>query len=230
VTASDPSRSAHNALREQLVAAARHEFEASLAAAAAAAQPRRRRRRRWQSLGLVLGATFGVAAAAGAGSLISTGAPVPDTTFPGSRYRPADSQSPQLAIKASDPAAEAPWGVAIYTAANGQPCALLGQVRGVSVGVVREGRFHPFEAGTTGMCGSLRTLPQITDLTLVGGPRPRTILWGRANPTAREMIVTVRGKRHVAPVGRGGAFLFVFSGRYSVADFRTLAPWPPDAR
>jgi hypothetical protein len=220
VTASDPSRSAHNSLRQQLADAAQREFVAARGAAA----PRARRRRRRRSLGLVFAATFGLAAAAGAGSLISTGEPVPDVSSPGSAYRPADSETPQLAIKASDPEAEAPWGVAIYTAVNGQPCALLGQVRGVSVGVVQDGRFHPFEAGTSGVCGSLRTLPQITDMKLVGGPRPRTILWGRANPTARAMTVTVKGKRHVAPVGHGGAFLFVFSGRYTAADFRTLAP------
>jgi hypothetical protein len=72
------------------------------------------------------------------------------------------------------------------------------------------------------MCGNLKTLPLTTDLKLVGGPRPRTILWGRANPKARALVVTVDGKRHVAPVGHGGAFLFVFSGRYAVEDFRTL--------
>jgi hypothetical protein len=219
VIAGDPSRGAHDALREQLAEAAQREF----AAARATTARRPRRRRRW-AIGLVLGASFGVAAAAGAGSLISTGEPVPDTTLPGGVYRPADSQTPQLAIKATDPEGEAPWGVAIYTAANGQPCALLGQVRGVSVGVIRDGRFHPFAVGTTGMCGSLEHLPQITDMRFVGGARPRTILWGRANATARRMLVTVRGERHEAPVGHGGAFLFVFSGRYSVEEFRTLAP------
>jgi hypothetical protein len=218
VIAGDPSRAAHNALRDQLVQAAQRESEA----ARVAASPRPRRRRRWRAVGLVLGASFGLAAAAGAGGLISTGEPVPDATFPNSEYRPADSQTPQLAVKASDPQGEAPWGVAIYTAANGQACALVGQVRGVAVGVIRAGVFHPFAAGTTGMCGSLKHLPQITDMTLVGGPRPRTILWGRANSTARSMVVTVGGKRHVAPVGHGGAFLFVFSGRYAVEDFRTL--------
>jgi hypothetical protein len=212
VTVVDPSRAAHDALREQLVEAARREL--------AAASPRPRRRWRWRSLGLVLGATFGLAAAAGAGGLISTGEPVKDRTFPNGEYRPA--QPPQLAIKASDPAAEAPWGVAIYTAANGQSCALLGQVRGVSVGVIQDGRFHPFEAGTTGMCGSLKRLPQITDMTHVGGPHPRTIVWGRAKAGARAMVVTVDGRRRVAPVGHGGAFLFVLSGRYTPEDFRTL--------
>jgi hypothetical protein len=211
----DPGRAAHDSLRDQLAEAAQREFEVARGAAAP-------RLRRWRSFGLVLGATFGLAAAAGAGSLISTGAPVPDATSPGGEYRPAGSQKPQLAIKAADPEGEAPWGVAIYTAANGQACALLGQVRGVSVGVVRDGRFHPFAAGTTGTCGNLESLPQITDLKSVGGPRPRTILWGRANPTARSMTVTVRGERHVAPVGHGGAFLFVFSGRHSVGEFRTL--------
>jgi hypothetical protein len=218
VITSDPSRAAHDALRDQLEAAAHREFEA----ARGAASPRPRRRRRWRSFGLVLGASFGLAAAAGAGGLISTGEPVPDATFPNSEYRPADSQTPQLAVKASDPQGEAAWGVAIYTAANGQACALLGQVRGVSVGVIRDGVFHPFAAGTTGMCGNLKRLPQIIDMKFVGGPRPRTIAWGRANPSARSMVVTVDGKRHVAPVGHGGAFLFVFSGRYSPADFRSL--------
>jgi hypothetical protein len=224
VITGDPSRAAHNALRDQFAEAAQREFEATRGAAAPRAG------RRWRSFGLVLGATFGLAAAAGAGGLISTGAPVPDATSPNSEYRPADSETPQLAIKASDPAAEAPWGVAIYTAANGQSCALLGQVRGVSVGAVRDGRFHPFATGTTGTCGNLASLPQITDMKSVGGPRPRTILWGRANPTARRMVVTVRGERHVAPVGRGGAFLFVFSGRYAVGDFHSLAASPQDSR
>jgi hypothetical protein len=211
----DRSRAAHDSLRDQLAVAAQREFEAARGAAAP-------RPRRWRTFGLVLGATFGVAAAAGAGGLISTGAPVPDATLPGGEYRPAGSQTPQLAIKASDPAGEAAWGVAIYTAANGQACALLGQVRGVSVGVVRAGRFHPFAAGTTGMCGNLKSLPQITDMKSVGGPWPRTILWGRADPSARSMVVTVHGERHTAPVGHGGAFLFVFSGRHSAAELRTL--------
>jgi hypothetical protein len=219
VIAGDPSHAAHDALRDQLAEAAQREFDAGRAAT----RPRRRRR---LTLGLLLGATFGVAAAAGAGSLISTGQPVPDRTMPGGAYRPADSQTPQLAIKAADPEGEAPWGVAIYTAANHQSCALLGQVRGVSVGVIRDRRFHPFAAGTTGMCGNLEHLPQVVDMHFVGGPRPRTILWGRANPAARRMLVTARGERHEAPVGHGGAFLFVFSGHYSSGEFRTLAPSP----
>jgi hypothetical protein len=215
VSVVDPSRAAHVSLRDQLAEAAQREFEAARA-------PRPRRLRRWRSVGLVLGATFGLAAAAGAGGLISTGEPVKDRTFPNSQYRPADSQTPQLAIKASDPAAGAPWGIAIYTAANGQSCALLGQVRGVSVGVISDGRFHPFEAGTTGVCGDLKRSKQVTDMKFVGGPHPRTILYGRARPGARSMVVTVDGRPHAAPVGHGGAFLFVFSGRYSSADLRTL--------
>jgi hypothetical protein len=214
VTAIDPSRAAHDALREQLADAAQREFRAT------ARRPRRVWR--WRSLALVLGATFGLAAAAGAGGLISTGDPVPDRTFPNSQYRPADSQTPQLAIKASDPAAQAAWGVAIYTAANGQSCALLGQVRGVSVGVIRDGRFHPFATGTTGVCGDLKRLNQVTDIKFAGGPRPRTILWGRARRGARSMVVTVAGKPYTAPVGHGGAFLFVFDGHYSSGELRTL--------
>jgi hypothetical protein len=208
----DPGRAAHDSLREQLADAAQREFHAA----------RPRRRWRWRSLGLVLGATFGLAAAAGAGGLISIGEPVKDRTFPNSEYRPAGSQTPQLAIKASDPAAEAPWGVANYTAANGQSCALLGQVRGVSVGVISDGRFHPFEAGTTGVCGDLKHSKQVTDMKFVGGPQPRTILYGRARAGARSMVVTVDGKPRTAPVGHGGAFLFVFSGRYSSGAFHTL--------
>src|SRR4051812_7927141 len=89
-------------------------------------RPRRRRRRR-RATGLLVAALLGGAAVAGAADLISTGDPVPDRTSRGERYRSGHAAGFDLVAKARDPAGQTAWGVGIYTAGNGDACAIAGQ-------------------------------------------------------------------------------------------------------
>ena len=204
MNAADPSRVAQDSLRDQLRDAARREL---------AVIPRRRRsKRRWRGAGLVVVALLGVSVAAGATDLISVGTPLPDRSMNAPRYAPGGGGQVELVIKASDPDAALGWGAGIYTSKDGQDCVLAGQVRGVSLGRERDGRFRPYEKGTTGACGHLDRLPILIDALTVRGPQPRTIVYGRARPTTRSVSLNDDGKRRSMRPGPGGAFLFVVRG------------------
>jgi hypothetical protein len=203
--APDERRAAQNSVRDQLREAARREI--------VRADPgrRRRNRRRWRGAGFLVAALLGVTVAAGAADLISVGAPLPDSGPSQPRYAPqGGSGVGRLVIKAPDPEAGLAWGVAIYTSGDGQDCAIAGQVRGVSLGQVRAGRFRPYEKGTTGACGRLDRMPIWIDFLRIAGSRPRTIVYGRA----RERVVSMndRGQRRTVRTGPGGAFVFVLRG------------------
>jgi hypothetical protein len=216
VSTTDPRLPAKEQLRAQLMEAGRREE----ALERQAERPKRRRRRRRSiTLGLVLVLTAG--AAAGAADLISTGEPVPDTTVRGKQYQPLVPGAPQAVAKAPDPDGGSGWGVGIYTANNGDDCVIAGQVRGVSLGLIRDGRFLPYEADSTGACGDLRKLPILIDEIGIEGAKPRTVVYGRTRDPNRYVIAESDGKTHRARPARGGAFLFVFAGPASTVDVRT---------
>jgi hypothetical protein len=210
VNASDPQRSARDELREQLLQAARRDD-----ARQAAASPARRRRSR-RSLGIVVALAFGAAAAAGAADLISTGDPLPDSSYSGAPYQPSRTGAPALDAKAPDPAGGHGWGVGTYTADNGESCAIAGQVRGLEIGEVgSDGKFHPYERGSTGSCGDFK------DLNLFYGVRHYngvTIVFGRTSEPNRFVTARNDGKTIRATPGRGGAFLWVFKGNLLPGD------------
>jgi hypothetical protein len=212
VNASGPQRSAKEELREQLMLAARRD----VAQERQAQQPRRRRRRR--ATGVIVAVLLGGAAAAGAADLISSGDPVPDTTSSGKQYKAPGE--PDLVAKAADPERGTVWGVGIYTASNGQQCAIAGQVRGVSLGLIRDGVFRKYETGSSGACVDLKKTPMLLDRLVIGGPEPRTIVFGRTRGTDRTVIAQSDGKVHSTDPARGGGFLFVFKGRVTFADVR----------
>jgi hypothetical protein len=203
MSAPDPPRSARDQLLDQLMAAARRE-EAS------ERPPRRRRRRRGLALVIALG--LGAAAAAGAAELISTGAPVGNRSLSDPRFQPAPAGAPELVAKAPDPRTGTTWGVGVYTSAAGRDCAVAGEVRGLTLGVVRDGRFHAYVRGTSGACASDDKLPLTFDRLTPPGP-PRTIVYGRTRRPDRTVVVEVDGKTYSTRPARGGAFLFVFDGR-----------------
>lgn len=205
MSAPGPRRSASEQLLDQLMEAARRDE-------ALARPPQRSRRGRRRAIGLLAAVLLGGAAAAGAAELISTGEPVPNGTIRNPRYDPAAKDSPAIVTKASDPTGAAPWGVGIYTSNEGQACAVAGQIRGVQLGVIRNGTFHPFERGTSGACADLSRLPLFSDRMFVRGAQPRTILYGRTSRPEREVTVSLNGKTFSARPARGGAFVFVFDG------------------
>jgi hypothetical protein len=215
VNATDPRQSAKEQLRAQLMEAGRREE----ALERQASLPRRRRRRR--TIGLSVALVLAAGAAAGAADLISTGEPVPDTTSTGRNYQPAAPGAPQVVAKAADPEGDAGWGVGIYTATNGDDCVIAGQVRGVSLGVIRDGRFLPYKADRTGSCGDLSALPIMIDKLSIGGAHPRTIVYGRTRDPNRFVIAEADGKTYRTRPARGGAFLFVFAGERTKLDVHT---------
>jgi hypothetical protein len=215
VNVSGPDRSAKEQLREQLIQAARRD----VAQERRAQQPRRRRRRR-RGTGLIVAVVLGGAAAAGAADLISAGDPVPDTTSSGKQYKPPTPGAPELVAKAPDPQRGTAWGVGIYTADNGQQCAIAGQVRGVSLGLVRDGVFRAYASGSSGACADLKRMPMLFDRLVIDGPQPRTIVFGRTRASDRTVITKSDGKVYSTKPGRGGGFLFVFEGRLAFADVR----------
>ena len=158
-----------------------------------------RHRRATGVIALVL---LGGAAVATAADLISIGEPVEDPRGKSSYTVPGDARV-QLAVTAASGGA-LPFGVGIYTAGNGDRCAIAGQVRGTTLGAVERGVFRPFAAGRTGSCDATRSF---FDTGTIAG---RTVVFGRAAAAVRLVRVTVEGKPASARPGRGGAFLFVY--------------------
>ena len=195
-------RAAHDALREQFREAARRETV-----------PVRRTRRARRGVIVLIAAALGASAAAGAAQLISAGKPLPDTSHPGTRYKPATPGPAKLVATAPDPGAGLKWGVGIYDTRDGHQCALAGQVRGASLGLVQEGTFHAYENTSTGACGRLSQGSAVFyDLLVVEGAAPRTIVYGRARGSERRVTVEADGKRHSTRPATGGGYLFVFEG------------------
>jgi hypothetical protein len=181
--------SAMSELREHLREAARRDIEAERARA------RRVRRRSTAFLAAVL---LGGAAAATAADLISVGEPVPDKRQGLDSYRAAQDGGMRPVVTAKS-GTKYPFGVAVYTAKNGQRCAVAGEARGSSLGRVRGDTFRPYDATQAGSCGGKQLFHDAIDIG------DRTLLFGRADPGART--VTFEGTTQ--PVGEGGAFLFV---------------------
>jgi hypothetical protein len=204
VNASDPQRSAREELREQLLQAARRDD-----ARQAAESPVRRRRSR-RSLAVVVALVFGAAAAAGAADLISTGDPLPDSSYSGSGYQPGKAGAPALDAKTHG------WGVGTYTAGNGESCAIAGQVRGLELGAVgTDGKFHRYERGSAGSCGDFKRMNLFYGVKQYNGV---TIVFGRTSEPNRFVIARNDGRSIPATPGRGGAFLWVFKGKLLPGD------------
>jgi hypothetical protein len=205
VNASGSGRSAKEELLEQLMVAAR-EQDRQLQAAR---RPRRRRRR---GLGVVVAIGLGAAAAAGAADLISTGEPLPDRTLRGPRNEPPAGQGLQLVARAADPTGKTTWGVGVHTSGAGEACVMAGQVRGQSLGLIRDGRFRPYEPGTSGICEGATPMPLVYDRLTIRGAQPRTVVFGLTHDDRRFVTAMLGNRSYTARPAPGGAFLFVFSG------------------
>jgi hypothetical protein len=114
----------------------------------------------------------------------------------------------QLAVRAPGRGDEPALGVGIYEARNGSRCALVGQLRGSSLGVYSGGVFRPYAPDRQGSCREAGRAFHST--APLGGA---TALYGRAAGRTRTVVVTLDGERFSAPAGPGGAFLFVFDGK-----------------
>ena len=214
----EPTTTAREELRAQLLAAARRE-EAKPEAVA----KRRRRRRQRRGLGLGVAVLLGGAVAATATDLISTGEPVRDSGFSGEQYRPV-AGAPDLVAQAKDPENATLWGVGVYESANGQSCVIAGQVRGRQLGTIRDDKFHPYREDSRGACGKLGRRPMVVDTLNVGGAAPRTIIFGRARPGEPYVLVNSGGKPRREATARGGGFILVYEGRVSDAEVNPRLP------
>jgi hypothetical protein len=186
-------------LRESLREAAKRDI---------AAHPKRRRRRRpvlFVALGLVLCG----GAAAGAAQLLSTGEPVKSPYTPAKRYESPNGY--HVVLKAHAPVL--PWGVAIYTTRDGQECIIYGRVNGAALGLLQDGKFHPYARNHSAACRDIDRRPYFfSDLSFRDG---MTLLYGRVGGGKTTFTVVVDGKSFSTRVGEGGAFLFVFKGKVS---------------
>jgi hypothetical protein len=188
-------------LRESLREAARRDVVARA--------PRRRRRR---ALFVCLAVLLGGGAAAGAADLISSGKPVKGGYVQQQRYNRVGDL--QLSVTSHD--TPLPWGVAVYRSRAGQPCAVAGRVRGVTLGVLRAGQFHPYTADHPAACGRLDARHEhFQDMLRADG---RTVFFGRVRPGARRAVAIVDGKRYALRIGVGGAWLLVFRGAPTLSE------------
>jgi hypothetical protein len=187
--------SALDELRENLRAAAHRDVEAE--------HSRLRRRRKRRTTGVLAALLLGGAAAAGAAELISIGEPVRDTRRQVDKYRPPPGTTGYQLAATAPSGNGPPFGVAVYTARNGEHCVLAGQVRGATLGVVERGVFRPYATTQAGACRAQRR--SFYDERQLGG---RYLVYGRANAKVRAIRVVSTGKR--VPPGVGGAFLFVY--------------------
>lgn len=209
-------------LQEQFRAAAARDIASHQAAS------RKKKRRLGVGLGIALAASGGLAAAT---QLISTGKPLRDRSDRPERYSP--SRLGRLAVTAPDPGQPLPWGVVVYQARSGQPCAVAGLARGGELGKIIRGSFRPYERRTSGVCGSLKgregvfsTFAKIDD---------RTLVYGRAASRVKTVEIVKRdGTSLRARTGYGGAFLFVLKDADDLAGVRFVpldvngrpASWP----
>ncbi|MDA0182945.1 hypothetical protein OJ997_21715 [Solirubrobacter phytolaccae] len=205
---SDRGRRTQNAVRDQLVAAAVREH-----------QPRRRRRRLRVATVLVV-AGLGIAAGADATGLLRSGEPL-DQPFPGT-LRDASTTAtdgPRLAVSALD-ATGRRWGVGAFRSRTGRDCVTAGLVIGTQLGIMREGRFHPYGKEVTGVCFDLERLPSVRDLMPVRGEHPVTLVFGRGRPSYRPAPLLYDGRRYEPTLGRDGSFLFVIDGIVAINRLR----------
>jgi hypothetical protein len=191
-------------LRENLREAAQRDV--------AAAAPRLRRRRRRRAGGVLAVALLGVAAAAGAGELISAGEPVQDDRAVSAAYFP-DGSRIQIDGRAADPDRRETWVVGVYRARNGQKCAIAGQLRGAQMGTITNGVFHAYGSSFAGTCGKPGTLD------LLRRRSDRTVVYGFTRPGTR-VTATYDGPPALTTAGPHGAWLFVYEGRLSPTDVR----------
>lgn len=197
-------------LRAQVAAAAEREMP----------QAARRRRIRWRAPIVVLAVLAGSAGVATAVNLISIGSEHPGNDESARRYG-SQSGAGTIAVSAADPGSELPWGVLVYAKGNSS-CAIVGQVRGEKLGLIRDGSFHPFGSRSGAACGDLKDHELFYDLRPLG---KRSLVYGRAAPGVKtvELVETDGGRRQTAQTGSGGAFLFVFDAGLSISDFRVKA-------
>jgi len=204
-------RKVQDAVRDQLVAAAVREHQAL-------ARPRRRRRR-WQVAGVLVLAGFGVAAGAQGTGLLSEGRPL-DRPFPGvlddARVRAVDG--PRLTATVPDPGSRYPFGVGVFTSRTGLDCVLAGQALGDKLGLLRDGRFHPYGPEVPGVCVDLERIPKHLDLLQLGG---KTLVYGLTAPgRTPPAAMLYEGRRYEPTLGRGGSFLFVIDARVDINRLR----------
>ena len=106
-----------------------------------------------------------------------------------------------------------PFAVGVYTAGNGQSCAIVGRLRGAELGELRGGTFRPYGNARSGVCRSAG-LGVIDQVEREG----RVLVYGRAPRGTRSVRVIETGNR-VEP-GPGGAFLFVYDRGSQRTPFR----------
>jgi hypothetical protein len=219
----DPSRTAQTALRDALVAAGVREHDGAVAAQ----RGRRRRRRHRRTAGFVVVALLGAAAVAEGTGLISVGEPIkpnPGLEVGDPKVTAANGDPMEVVATAPDPQRKVSYGVAIYTSAAGNRCVIAGQLRGNQLGLERDGVFHRFSDLRPGICleGGRRT----SDVVNVEGNPPRTLIYGLQTDPAETGTVALRTTgeaQQIKPV-RSGAWLLVFDGRLTPADFTLKRP------
>jgi hypothetical protein len=126
-------------------------------------------------------------------------------------------------VEADDPAGGLPWAARAFTSRDGHDCILAGRARGFSLGVIRDGLFHPYAPDTRGACGELRRVGLVLAVQTFTEPQLRSIAFGRVRPGLRAISVTGPGGTRRVIVGAAGAFLLVYRDRLGADDI-TIRP------
>ncbi len=184
-------------LRENFREAARRDIEAR-------ARSRRRRRRLTGLFAVVL---VGGDGRGGRGRphldrRAGRGHPAPQ----GQQYRPAGKL--QITLTAPAPDGEPAYGLAVFTANNGDLCAIAGRVRGAQLGEVK-GNFHPYKPDHPR--GLRRRQARVR------GHGPVRGQLGGVRRGARGRALTRSRAARRKPLGRQRAFLFVYRGKRPAA-------------
>lgn len=156
-------------------------------------------------------ALVALAAVAGAASLISVGEPLTDVKDLPRELAPGPGRG-VVAVTAPDPQARLPWAVRVYTSRSGESCAVAGQLRARTLGVVRDGVFRAYRDDERGVCADLDPSPIVFGTRYFSSPS-RTLVYGRAAPDIDRLRVQgPDGPKAVSPAA-GGTFLLVYEGR-----------------
>jgi hypothetical protein len=126
--------------------------------------------------------------------------------------RRAEKDTALAAVRAADPDGGLKWGLRLYTSATGGRCAIVGRVKGRSIGVLRDGHFLPVAADAPGTCGAAGSHMLIARRE--NAERPvRSVLYGFVDRSVKAISVTDGSRRRAVTVASDGSFLVVTDRR-----------------
>jgi hypothetical protein len=195
---------AARALYDAFVALGRDEPQQSASSTA----PRSRRARRAAVLVPIV--LLSLATAAGAARvLLDDGPAVKGEPQVPRVLRPAQHDADLAATRTSDPDGILPWGVRLYPSAAGGRCAIVGQVKGSMLGVLRGRRYSPLAPNAPGTCARPGAHVLIAQQKSNTGSGRRDVLFGFADRSILAIAIVDGPSRREVPIAVDGSFVAV---------------------